>query len=132
MDGIADQNNPTITLVRGGIYKFNLTLSADPFWIKTSPVTGLGSGYGGIAGNGASSGTITFQVPMNAPAILYYQSQTTALMGGTIHIVDSSSIFNDNGNASVQATTTLALGDIVKIFASFEFTILCSASWISE
>jgi hypothetical protein len=64
--------NPTLTLVRGGQYKFNVE-QATNFWIQTEPGT---SGVEklrnnvttrevlGVTDNGTSSGTITFNVPL--------------------------------------------------------------------
>jgi hypothetical protein len=84
------QNNPTLTLSRGNTYVFNLTLNGDfPFWIKTAPVTGLGSPYNsGVSRNGAVTGLVTFTVPQDAPDTLYYISQTQSNMQGVLNIVD--------------------------------------------
>jgi len=37
--------NPTITLLRGFTYTFNIAAAGHPFWIKTAPTTGTGNQY---------------------------------------------------------------------------------------
>ena len=54
-----DSNNPTLTLARGGVYRFR-NLSSEPFWIQTP--AGNREVFG-VTNNGASSGIITFNVP---------------------------------------------------------------------
>jgi len=82
--------NPTLTLVRGNTYVFNLTLGVvSPFWIKTAPTQGRGDSYNtGVSRNGANTGNITFTVPQDAPDILYYASETQFNMQGRLNIVD--------------------------------------------
>jgi hypothetical protein len=64
-------SNPTITLVRGSTYTFSLATSGfHPFFIGTSVGGGAPAGVSG--NNGSSSGTITFNVPTNAPNCVYY------------------------------------------------------------
>jgi hypothetical protein len=64
-------NNPTLNLVRGVTYTFNVSVAGHPFWIKTAQVTGTGSAYSsGVTNNGALTGTVTFAVPLDAPATL--------------------------------------------------------------
>jgi hypothetical protein len=82
-------NNPNLTLVRGSTYAFQLNASGHPFWIKTIQGTGTGNAYtNGIAGNGTSVGTLTFVVPSNAPALLFYNCQFHGSMTGQLLIVD--------------------------------------------
>lgn len=98
-------NDPTLTLVRGKTYEFDVTAGGHPFWIKTDQVTGSSSQYNqGITNNGVSSGKLTFTVPDDAPSILYYTCQFHSSMTGAINIVDN----NDNGNIieSVSNTNT--------------------------
>ena len=85
---IDGQNNPTLTLVRGFTYSFNVNVSGHPFWIKTTNSTGTGNGATGVTNNGAQTGTVTFVVPSNAPATLYYICQYHGSMVGTINTVD--------------------------------------------
>ena len=86
---ILGSNNPTLNLIRGFTYYFNVTATGHPFWIKTAQVTGTGSTYDtGVTNNGTQSGVIKFQVPMNAPNTLYYICQFHGSMAGTINIAD--------------------------------------------
>lgn len=90
--------NPTLTLIRGSTYTFNIEATNDPFWIKTAQVTGTGSAYNnGVTNNGAvrtvvngvsTTGVVTFVVPTNAPNTLYYISQNSATMTGVFNIID--------------------------------------------
>lgn len=81
--------NPTINLIRGFIYYFNLSASGHPFWIKTAQVTGTGSAYSsGVTNNGVDTGTITFGVPFDAPNTLYYICQYHGSMVGVLNISD--------------------------------------------
>jgi len=81
--------NPTLNLIRGFTYYFNVSASGHPFWIKTSSVTGTGSAYtSGVTNNGVDTGLITFAVPFDAPSTLYYICQFHGSMAGTIAISD--------------------------------------------
>jgi hypothetical protein len=82
--------NPSITLFRGFTYQFtNSAGSIHPFWIKTIQGPGLVNAYNdGVTGNGATSGFITFSVPTNAPATLFYNCENHSPMKGTFNIVD--------------------------------------------
>ena len=85
----------TLTLTRGATYTFNVNASGHPFYIQTS-----GNGYNSanVFSTGVSLisgtrdvGTITFQVPQNAPDILYYQCQFHSSMYGQINVIASNS-----------------------------------------
>jgi len=79
--------NPTINLRRGLTYTLNINSSGHPFWIKTQQVTGTGSAYNtGVTNNGTAVGTITFQVPLDAPDTLYYICQFHGSMTGVFNI----------------------------------------------
>ena len=89
-------NNPTLNLVRGVTYTFNVNAPTHPFWIKTSPVTGTGSAYSsGVTNNGDDVGTITFAVPLDAPSTLYYICQIHSSMVGTISISNAPIVVHD-------------------------------------
>ena len=72
--------NPTITLVRGGSYSFNVAQTGHPFWIQTEPGLNPGTAYQdniikrevfGVGNNGAESGVITFNVPQTNAQYFY-------------------------------------------------------------
>ncbi len=124
---INGQADPSLTLVRGFTYTFNLNASGHPFWIKTPPGgTGTGNAYNdGVTGNGTSIGTITFSVPNDAPDTLQYNCQHHSAMTGTINIVAppaivitdlsfaSDAVITSTGtdalNLNIQLSTNLAL-----------------------
>ena len=92
---INGSSNPSLTLQRGVSYKFQVSASGHPFWIKTAAVTGTGSAYStGVTNNGSESGTIVFNVPLDAPDTLYYICQYHGSMVGTLNIVNAQ--FNVN------------------------------------
>ena len=78
-------NDPVLYLSRGHTYIFeNLSGGSHPFQIR---VSNGGAAYtSGVTNNGAASGNIVFEVPMDAPNTLYYQCTAHALMGNTINI----------------------------------------------
>lgn len=77
-------NDPVLYLYRGFTYTFiNTTGGAHPFAIRLSSG---GTAY--TAGvSGSQTGTQVFEVPMNAPASLYYQCTIHSGMGNVINIV---------------------------------------------
>ena len=86
---INDKENPAITLKRGVTYTFELKASGHPFWIKSKNSTGVGNAYtNGVTGNGLERGTLTFAVPVDAPALLHYNCQVHDMMNGVINIID--------------------------------------------
>lgn len=67
------QPNTQLTLVRGGVYTFNINQPGHDFWIQRSPGTdGIDPNIPtvstrdvfGVTNNGTSNGTITFRVPL--------------------------------------------------------------------
>jgi hypothetical protein len=83
----ASNNNadPNIVLVRGLTYQFNVNASGHPFVISA---TAGGPAYAvGMTNNGTPNGTITFTVPMDAPAAMFYYCSVHAAMNGTITIL---------------------------------------------
>ena len=92
-------NNPTLYLVRGKTYTFNINASGHPFYINTTNTTGTGYQYtNGITGQGTTSGDLVFTVPQDAPKKLYYNCQYHSSMNGTIHILDHTFDFTDLGS----------------------------------
>ncbi len=85
------QTNPTLFLARGQTYSFtvNTTLS-HPFYFKTVNAAGSLNGYG----NGVSTALpvttnapFTFDVPQDAPDLLFYNCGVHATMAGAIEVV---------------------------------------------
>lgn len=88
VDRIIDKNLgalPTLHLVAGKSYKFNLSVAGEPFFITTEPKdilepleTTPSSNYSdGVRATNRESGILYFTVPFDAPTILYYQSGNT-------------------------------------------------------
>jgi hypothetical protein len=97
--GTSTNNNPTLLLSRGKVYKFNVNASGHPFYIKTINSTGTGNAYNdGVTNNGAEVGLVTFQVPNHAPAVLHYNCSAHAAMNGRI-IIDSGFNYDESANA---------------------------------
>jgi len=86
--------NPPFTFQRGTTYVFLLsgTVSFHPFWIKSTLGGFFSGGAGafntGVTNNGATSGSVIFNVPANAPNQLFYQCGIHPGMSGTLTIVD--------------------------------------------
>lgn len=81
--------NPTLNLLKGFTYTFNINAPGHPFWIKTAQTTGTGNAYPfGITNNGTDVGVMIFAVPFNAPSTLYYICQNHGTMTGIINISD--------------------------------------------
>lgn len=100
---IDGQLNPTLTVVRGLTYDFNL-INCDfhPFNIQSTSGIG-GTPYSNVANNGGTSGTVTLTVPLDeAAATLYYQCGNHVPMNGVINIVDPTT----GGTPTVTATST--------------------------
>lgn len=77
--------NTPMYLARGCVYEFvNNSGGSHPFQIRVS--NGGAAFSTGVTNNGASSGTIRFEVPMDAPNSLYYQCTSHSGMGGTITV----------------------------------------------
>ncbi len=84
---INGNDNPTINVVRGQTYTFNITASGHPFWIKSVQSTGTGNAFNtGVTGNGTQNGTLTWTVPAGAPNTLFYNCQFHSNMTGQIHV----------------------------------------------
>jgi len=82
--------NPVLTLYRGHTYIFEINSTGNPFSIKTARSTGTADRYeiSGIDNYGVEQGSITFTVPLDAPTLLYYQSETDLQLGGAFEILD--------------------------------------------
>ena len=86
---VNDQQNPELTFKRGTTYQIEVNTPGHPLWIKTNESPGIENAYAsGITGNGTDKGTITFVVPKDAPATLFYNCQFHVVMHGKINITD--------------------------------------------
>ncbi|MFH4966884.1 CHRD domain-containing protein [Gaetbulibacter sp. M240] len=87
--GFNNASNPALTLERGKTYTFTVNATGHPFYIKSAQGTGTANAYNtGVTNNGTDSGTITFTVPAEAPATLYYNCEFHAPQTGVITIID--------------------------------------------
>lgn len=82
-----DNTDPTLTLMRGFTYVFNCAgAGGHPFRISASS-TWLGAAFNtGVTNQNTDGGILTFKVPMDAPANLYYMCTAHPNMLGTIII----------------------------------------------
>lgn len=88
-EGLTDAVNPDFTFKRGETYEFQVNTPGHPFFIKSTQTTGTGDTFDdGVTENGASSGSIVFTVPNDAPDTLFYICEFHGSMTGTITIVD--------------------------------------------
>ena len=86
---VNDQQNPELSLKRGTTYQIEVNTPGHPLWIKTNESPGTDNAFSnGITGNGTDKGTITFVVPKDAPAALFYNCQYHIVMHGKINISD--------------------------------------------
>ena len=100
-------NNPTIYLIGGHTYAFNLNVSGHPFHIQTSSgAYASGNAYStgmthiaddGTVTTGASAllkeaGILYWKVPASISGNYYYACQHHSSMAGTISIIDVTSL----------------------------------------
>ena len=84
-------NDPTLNLIRGQKYVFENRSGGHPFRIQSTINGSSGTAYNtGVTNNDGGNGTdILFNVPYDAPAVLYYQCTAHANMGGAMYISGS-------------------------------------------
>ena len=86
-------NDPTLYLTRGKTYRFvnGNSAGAHPFRIQTTVNGSAGTEYNtGVTNNGGAGGsTIIFEVPHDAPDVLYYQCTSHGSMGGILYMAGS-------------------------------------------
>jgi hypothetical protein len=126
LSGYSSGTDIPLTVTAGDTLVFSVNATSHPFWIKTSQVTGIGSGVttGTITGNGTDTGNVIWNTTGVVPGTYYYICQVHASMGGTITVladtypkgnVRSDVIFyNDNEitNNSVARLSLLGNGNI--------------------
>ncbi len=81
--------NPTIRLFRGQKYTFDIDAQGHPFSIKDRRTGGTLDRYTkGVSNYAVENGSITFDVPVDAPDVLFYVSENAVDTGGVFHILD--------------------------------------------
>jgi hypothetical protein len=114
VDGFTDTTYPTLTLVRGQLYNFNFTNVTSSHPIALRLTSGNTTTVPGATGNNASSGvygtTVTYQVPFDAPAVIYYQCVYHSGMIGTINIVDQTGFTGSAGTGGIGFTGSVGSG----------------------
>ena len=104
-NGTASGQNPEIgPFYRGGTYTVSINATGHPFYFTTDNGTGfISNGYvgewtSGVTNSRTDVGTITFNVPQEAPDELYYQCGVHGNMRGVIRVKDLEVETNENGN----------------------------------
>ena len=84
-------SDPTLNLIRGQKYTFKNRSGGHPFRIQSTANGSAGTQYNtGVTNNDGGDGTnILFDVPHDAPSILYYQCTSHGSMGGAMYISGS-------------------------------------------
>ena len=109
--------DPTLYLIRGQSYVFKNRTGGHPFRIQSTGATaGGGTQYNsGVSGNDAPNGNdLLFQVPMDAPDVLYYQCTSHPAMFGTINILNAQTALALNDLTDVDAVSNATNGYILK------------------
>jgi len=84
------RHDPTLFLARGNVYEFVNNMGAHGFRIQMAYQNTGGQLFPhGVTNNGATVGTIRFEVPLDAPNTLYYQCAAHSGMAGTMTIYPS-------------------------------------------
>ena len=80
--------DPILKLYKGHTYHFEIDSPGNPFSIKTERIDGQTGRYyvKGIDNYAVTDGVITFTVPLDAPSVLYYQSESDINLGGSIEV----------------------------------------------
>ncbi|MBC7755855.1 MAG: hypothetical protein H7Z20_04265 [Bdellovibrio sp.] len=86
---VNDVENPELTLKRGKTYQIEVDTPGHPLWIKSKDSVTTDNAYSdGVTNNGTYKGTVTFAVPADAPATLFYNCQYHLMMHGKVNIID--------------------------------------------
>ena len=89
---LSADTDPDLQLIRGQRYIFRNRSGGHPFRIQSTVNGSTGTAYNdGVTNNDAADGTdLRFDVPFDAPSVLYYQCTSHGNMGGVIYIGSSS------------------------------------------
>tara|TARA_B100000579_G_scaffold224578_1_gene183841 strand:- start:1823 stop:3526 length:1704 start_codon:yes stop_codon:yes gene_type:complete len=89
---LSTTSDPTLQLIRGQKYIFKNRSGGHPFRIQSTRNGSAGTAYNtGVTNNDGGDGTdIVFDVPYDAPSVLYYQCTAHPNMGGVLYIGSSS------------------------------------------
>jgi len=109
--GQTETEDPNLNLVAGDLYNFNVSVPGQPFYIKASQTIGTGDQFNnGVTNNGAESGTVSFEVPEDAPDTLFYISGNSADMTGVITITGNTpSTYSLTGPSEVNEGNTFTI-----------------------
>ncbi|HMF44071.1 MAG TPA: hypothetical protein VKQ32_25530 [Polyangia bacterium] len=84
-------NNPTLTLIRGQTYHFQVPVTGHPLFISTTFQSPTGPHFtDGVTNENVQNGTMDFVVPASATGPLFYQCGNHPLMSGQLTIVTPS------------------------------------------
>ena len=87
---IDGQSNPSLTLAPGSRHIFHVIAPGHPFYIKTLREVGDGNQFtDGVRNNGDDNGDVQFDVPDDAPPLLFYQCGVHPSMGGRLNIMNT-------------------------------------------
>ena len=90
-DGFAGtETDPVLYVVRGQTYKITNLMGMHPLRIQSTPGTSGAAYNDGITNNSVQSGTLTWEVRLDAPSELYYQCTSHSSMAGTIQVLENS------------------------------------------
>ena len=109
---LSGDTDPDLQLIRGQKYIFKNRSGGHPFRIQSTVNGSAGTAYNdGVSNNDAGNGTdLVFDVPFDAPSVLYYQCTSHGNMGGVLYIGSSS---GDDVNVGVGATIHASSGNAV-------------------
>lgn len=91
--------NPTLVVYRGQKYTFQIAAPRTPMSIRTARTLDPDFNYDiGVSAQGVETGTIIFEVDVNAPEILYYVADNDINISGLIQVRD----IEENSEIDVQ------------------------------
>ena len=109
---LSGTNDPTLTLIRGQKYTFKNRSGGHPFRIQSTANGSAGTAYNsGVTNNDGGDGTnIIFDVPYDAPNVLYYQCTAHNNMGGKMYIGNSGQDIMVSAAATITGALTGSTG----------------------